>query len=90
MATFYLQAALFTRVVEIGEKNPEGEVTYRGYKRVRFAASVTKNLEPIEFPEAEIDYKDADGNFIRCLCVAALTEDGTVVGIELLNSENIL
>jgi hypothetical protein len=79
-----LDAALFVRVVELGEINPQGEVSYKGYRKVRFAASDTTNLEHINFPAAEDDYRDANGNMIPVMCAAALDLSGKVIAVKVL------
>lgn len=81
-----LEAALFTKTVKVGEINPDGEANYEGYSRVVFIADESKNLEHIEFPEAGADYKDAEGNWVEVMCVAAITTSGLVVGVLPLSS----
>ncbi|RLA42610.1 MAG: hypothetical protein DRR06_14040 [Gammaproteobacteria bacterium] len=79
-----LMAALFTRLVIVGETCPEGEADYQGYERQQFLASDRSNLDEINFPEAKEDYKDADGNFIAIVCLAALDGNNVVVGVKAL------
>ena len=80
----YLQAALFTRIVVVGEINPTGEVDYEGYNRVQFESSDRTNTEEIVFPEALADYVDAQDNPIRAMCLAALDAHEMVVGVKRL------
>lgn len=67
-----LYAALFTRPVMIGDRNPPGEAVYDGYYRVPFIALDGTNLSDVHFPPARSDYP------VRVTHVAALTESGVV------------
>lgn len=68
------EAALFGRMVRLGEANPAGEVIYRGYRRVRFLGHGA-NLHDIVFPEVEQDEP------VYVVCAAALNDAGVVVGV---------
>ena len=74
----YLQAALFTRIVQIGETNPSGEASFKGYERVPFFAFNGTNIDAIDFPESEDDCPQ----LIKCF--AALDWNNKVVGAQVL------
>ena len=82
-----LEAALFTRMVRVGEQPQDGEAAYDGYGRVRFAAGHACNVEEIVFPAATRDYKNAAGEWIPVVCLAALDAAGVVVGVKALGYE---
>jgi len=71
-------AALFSRAPLIGEINPEGEVSYLGYRRVPIVAGFGVNLEKIEFPPSEQDEP------VYVTHVVALDGAGRVVGVRML------
>jgi hypothetical protein len=73
-------AAMFTRMVTVGEVNPTGEVSYDGYRRVPFLAGLW-NLGDITFPKSGNDYLDEQGRFIPVICVAAMDKHNRVVGV---------
>ena len=49
------EVALFNRAPSVGDINPEGEISYIGYKRVLIAACNGTNLEEVVFPPSDTD-----------------------------------
>lgn len=68
------EAALFGRMVRTGDVSPSGEVSYRGYQRVRFLGNGA-NLHDIVFPVVDQDEP------VHVVCAAALNGAGVVVGV---------
>ena len=81
---YMLQAALFTRDVEVGETAPTGEVDYDGYERVLFITDGSTNIEPIVFPPTLADYDTP------VACIAALDTDEQVVGVLRITDDDIV
>lgn len=68
-------AALFDRLVAVGDVRPDGETRYLGYERVPVGPSFDK----VQFPVAIVDYVDGNGEFILVRCVALLDDTETVI-----------
>lgn len=69
-----LEAALYTRVVSIGDHNPPGEANYLGYSRVK----VKTIYEDAVFPKSA----DVKSETIKCV---ALLRNGFVVSVSSLD-----
>jgi hypothetical protein len=71
-------AALFSKEPALGERNPQGEISYVGYERVQFVALDGANIMAIEFPE----FLQDDPVFASH--VVALDANCMVVGVKAL------
>lgn len=87
MANFVVErceAALYDRLVRVGDVNPPGEVAYKGYRRVRFLSYGGGNLCDIAFPGSEQDEP------VHVVCAAALNDAGEVVGVLSLDGSHLV
>jgi hypothetical protein len=76
-----LYAALFHRLVKVGEQNPPGEVTGKGYSRVMVKFVDGKPRDNIVFPKCQEDWRPVK-------CLAILDREQRVLGVQELPLAN--
>lgn len=72
------EVAIFNRAPNIGDINPEGEISYVGYRRVLVSAYGGTNLEEVVFPPSDQD------DPVFASHVVVIDGAGRVVGVKAL------